>query len=812
MRTILQGFLCVGLAIVSLSLPTLSVAAPRVKPPVPDFTAGEKPLPDSHDWTLGPTGLRGWLYAWKLESREARQIYITKVDRNSPSDGVFRIGDVILGIDDQPFRSDARIVLARAITVAEAGDGALKLIRWRDGQQQNVELKLTVTGKYSPTAPYDCPKSKLIFESGCRALAARMEARSKRGNPIERSLNALALLASGSSDYMPLVEEEARWAADYSIPADQGFHSWWYGYTNTFLAEYVLATGDRSVMPGLKRLSLEIAEGQSAVGTWGHKFADPESGILHGYGAMNSPGLSLTISLVLAREAGVSDPAVDRAIERSERFLSFYIGKGAIPYGDHHPWLQTHDDNGKCGAGAVLFDLLSNDSGAAFFSRMSTACHGPARDTGHTGNYFNLLWALPGVSRSGSTATGAWIEEFGWYLDFARRADGTFLYQGEPGTSRRSSAYKYGGWDSTGAYLLSYALPLRSLRLTGREPSVAPQLDRNEVNALIADGRDWTPRDKANAYEQRSTDELITALKSWSPVVREHAATALGKRRDARLVPRLLVFLESDDASTRLGACAALEALGPRAADAVPALTDTLADDDLWLRVQAGEALSAIGTKARSAVPDLLKLIAKHHTDDPRGMTQRFLAFLLFHPGRLGNVRGMLARSLDDVDRELLLPAVQAVLRNEDGRARGTVGSVYSQLSYKEIKPILPAVHQAIVEPAPSGVMFASGIRLRGLELLAKHRIREGLPLCVTVMEPEKWGKKSRITRCLKILRSYGGAARSQLPALLELEQRLLQHRESKMLAPVINDLRVTMAAIEAAPPETPLRSLTDDG
>jgi hypothetical protein len=113
--------------------------------------------------------------------------------------------------------------------------------------------------------------------------------------------------------------------------------SWLYGYVMTLLSEYVLATGDTSVMPGLSRLALETAKGQSAVGSWGHTFARPD-GRLFGYGMMNSPGIPLTIGMVLARDAGIKDPALDLAIERSVRLLSFYIGKGAIPYGDHHPW------------------------------------------------------------------------------------------------------------------------------------------------------------------------------------------------------------------------------------------------------------------------------------------------------------------------------------------------------------------------------------------------------------------------------------------------------------------------------------------
>ncbi len=230
-----------------------------------------------------------------------------------------------------------------------------------------------------------------------------------------------------------------------------------------FLSEYVLATGDESVLPGLKRLALESAKGQSAVGSWGHGFAIPD-GRLGGYGMMNSPGLVLTIGLVLAREAGVKDVDVDDAIERSAKLLRFYIGKGAIPYGDHAPWIEGHEDNGKCGMAAVLFNALGEARGAEFFTRMSVAAHGPERDCGHCGNYFNMLWAMPSVALSGPNATGAWMKEFGtWYFDLARKWDGSYPHQGPPENEQDS----FEGFDATGTYLLAYAIPLKKIRLTG---------------------------------------------------------------------------------------------------------------------------------------------------------------------------------------------------------------------------------------------------------------------------------------------------------------------------------------------------------
>jgi len=741
-----------------------SAAGPRSTIARPDFTQGDRiPEGATHDWNLGPTGARGWMYSNKMETSEARQIYITKVDKGSPADGVLQPGDVILGIADRPFRYDPRTELGKAIGAAEAATGKLSLIRWRKGKTTTAVLRLPVLGAYSPTAPFDCPKSKRIFERGCEALARKMEASPEAGNGIVRCLNALALLSSGRPEYLPLVRQQVRWASQYSDLERRSLHSWFYGPINILLAEYVLATGDRSFMPDLKRITMEIVHGQSEVGSWGHRFVQG-NGRLAGYGMMNAPGLPLTVSLILARKAGVHDPELDEAIQKSARLIRFYVGKGSVPYGDHHPWIQTHDDNGKNGIAAVMFNLLDDAEAAEYFSRMSVASHGPERDTGHTGNFFNMLWAMPGVALSGPNATGAWMKEFGWYYDLARRWDGTYLHQGPPA----ARPDKYHGWDCTGAYLLAYAQPLRKLYLTGKKKSVAKQVDAATAENLVADGRGWSPRLRLAAYAKRSDEQILAGLRSWSPVVRERSAMELARRRGDP-TPQLIAMLRESDLHARLGACQALIMLKDRAAPAVPVLRQTLKAEDPWLRIKAAEALASIGEAARSTVPELLTMLAsKDPKSDPRGMQQRYLCFALFN-----RRDGMLAGSLDGVDREMLYEAVRVGLCNEDGRARGALGSVYKNLTYEEIEPLLPAIYQAVIEPAPSGIMFADGIRLTGLEILARHRIEEGLPLCVSLIDPGRWGLRNRIKRCLATLRLYGGAAKSEIPRLRQLEKDL---------------------------------------
>jgi hypothetical protein len=710
---------------------------------------------------------------------------------------VIHVGDVILGVAGKPFSYDPRTEFGKALTAAEAGEGDLKLSRWRNGSATEVVVKLPVLGSYSATAPFDCKKSQRILELGCEALATRMAdpsyPKAKGINAITRPLNALGLLASGNPKYLPLLREEARWAAGFSAGDRQ---PWWYGYTIMLLSEYVMATGDRSVMPGLERLALEAAKGQSMVGSWGHGFAEAD-GRLGGYGMMNSPGVPLTISLAMARGAGVSNPEVAEAIERSAKLLRFYAGKGSVPYGDHAPWMQTHGDNGKNEMAAVLFNLIDEPDKAEFFARMSMASHGPERDCGHTGNFFNMTWAMPSVSLSGPQATGAWMHEFGaWYFDLARSWDGTFPHQGPP----EIRPDKYDGWDCTGAYLLAYAVPLKKILLTGKRPGKVPQLDAAAAHQLILDGRGWSTKTRHSVYGEVAGDQLIERLGSWSPIVRERAAMALARGKDAP-VDVLTKMLDSPDLHSRLGACQALAQLKDKAAPAVPALRRTLGADDLWLRIKAAEALATIGQPAMPAVPELLEKIARPPAkDDPRGMEQRFLSFAVFDT--------MLKSSLAGVDRAALRKAVVAGLRNDDGRARTSVSRVFGHLSYEEIRPLLPAIHHAVVDRSPSGIMFSDGVRLNGLKILAKHRIREGLPLCVSILDLDRWGKKARIQGCLDAMAIYGAAARPLLPQLRQMEKDLLAHRESKGFQPQIEQLRKLITDIEVATDVPELRGL----
>ena len=729
----------------------------------PDLTAGGS-VPDgwTHDWNLGPTGARGWIYCDKHVTTDARQILITEVADGSPADGKLKVGDVITGLFGKAIDDDARMLMGRAITLAETEEkgGRLALTVWRQGKTLPIIISLPVLGSYSETAPYDCAKSRKIFEQGCEVLAKKMQAAPQAGNEITRSLNALALLASGNEKYLPVVKEQVRLLSEYN--RNSGVRTWFYAYVNILLAEYVIATGDRtSVKSGLERITRKIVDGQSVVGSWGHGFIQGPHNRLEGYGMMNAPGIPLTYSLALAQRAQVDVPRLDKALRNSLDLVRFYVGKGSIPYGDHDPWIENHCDNGKNEMAAVLFDLEGDAEACEFFSHMATAAHGTERDQGHTGTFFNMTWALPGVARAGENATGAWMQEMAWSFDLARRWDGTYLYQGAP-TPRPES---YNQWDCSGAYLLAYAMPLRKTYLTGRRKSPAPQIDRATAEKLIADGHGWTNKDRTSFYAAMSTETLLQKLANWSPVVRERAAMELGRRNEAEIVPGLMSLLQGKSEDGRVGACQGIIFQRGRAAAAVPLLRKALRSSNLWLRIKAAEALAAIGKPAQVAVPEMLaRLSKKASRKDPRNMEQRYLTFSLF-----SHNKGLIGKSVEGIDRKSLLKAVRASLLNQDGRARGAVSSVYRNISFDQLKPLLPAILEAITVRAPSGIMFAHEIRMAGLELFSRHHVAEGIELLADyVRDMKPHASEHRIVKVLEMLETYGAHAQKVIPILEE--------------------------------------------
>ena len=742
----------------------LTAKGKKQMPEIPDLTDGGK-MNDKHDWNLGPTGARGWMWGMRLRTDYARQILITKVDAGSPADGILEVDDVILGVGGKKFDNDARIAFGRAITEAEKkkNRGKLKLIRWRKGKTENVTLQLKVMGSYGPMAPMNCRKSKRILDDACKYIE-----KNGIGKGITGHVNALGLLASGQKKYLPMVRE---YAHKIRVKDAYNMSSWNMSYMNIFLSEYYLLTGDKMVLPKIKHMALYLANGQSRVGTWGH--GNAINGLLRGYGAMCQPSLSCVVSLQLNQKCGIDDAVVEKAIRKSEIFFQSFVNKGNIPYGDHSP-RQVHDSNGRSSLAVIFYDLLDNPEAYGFFARMTVASYGE-REEGHTGNYWSFLWGPLGAMRAGPEAAAAFIKELEWFFELERRWDGGFTYQG--GANMSGSEHTTPGWDTTGARILMYAMSLQKLQVTGKGLKLEKALTGKELEDTMLAGRDYSTWFRegfvnTDSYDKCSSNELLNRLHTWSTPMRIRAGKALAKKKGDFIGP-LKKMLASNDRDIILGGIYGLEYQGRKAEPAIDDLVKLLTHQDEWIRFRTGCALCAIGKPAREkAIPVMLKMAVKELPGDSREMNQRYIAFVLWGGGVNGAPRGLLQRNMDGVDQKLLVPAIKKMIRNEDGLARSFVSRAIRMMSFEELAPLWPDVIYGLKEPAPSGIMFNADIRETCMNVLVKYRFKEAVPyIAEYVGTMKQHGSQERIYRVMDTLKSYGAVAKPALPKLYEARE-----------------------------------------
>ena len=798
-------------------------ALAQPKNPVPPDLTKDKPADIKLTYNLGATGLRGWIYtkpANFFESQQgrtttfSRQILVTHVGAKSPADGVIKIDDVILGVADKPFADDARKSIALAIADAEkeTNQGKLNLLVWRQGKTEKVQLKLRVMGSYSATAPFNCPKSKLIFDEACKVL---------ENEPLRDDMwgavNGLALMATGNPEYLPRVKALAHKIGPKSLKLElkDGMFMWDWGYRNVFLCEYYLLTGDKDVLPAINEYAISLAKGQSMYGTFGHGIAKlTPDGQLHGsippYGPVNAAGLIANMAIVMGKNCGVKHPEIEPAVDRASKFFGYFVDKGAIPYGEHMPW-PNHENNGKNAMTALLFGLQGNRiRETQFWAKMVTASY-QNREYGHTGQGFSYLWGALGANTGGPDALAAYFNQASWHFDLVRRSDGSFTYDGGeqfgPGKTDDNTYFgksSYYGLSPCATYVLTYSIPLKKIALTGRGVDQASWLTKKEVADAIASGRfDLDRKNKTN-------EELIEAMGDWSPVVRSWAAEELGKRPERKeLVPRLIALAEGPDYRKRQGAAETLGYIN--SAEALPVLVRLLTHEDRWLRVKAANALRNMGDTAKPVVPEMLKAVvvtaeplAPIVWDDPIQLTHGELAAALF--------RGLLRTSIKGIDPELLYPAIRAISKNADGMARAQLThTISNQLTLEDVQALAPDILLAIDIPSPADTMFANEIRMAGLRALSKYNFREGIRVSLKFAQTQSpHGSEKRMGEIMKELLRYGSAAKEVLP---DLKVLIIQCQEEKDFPDWAKKMKIVsveeaIKAIESTSTQPELRTI----
>jgi hypothetical protein len=788
----LLGLLCVQDALLAVNS--------RILPDEePDYTKGEelpirwKPISDSVN--CGPIGAMAYCWARRDgndPTHESRMLDVRLVYEGSPAEGKLMPGDVIVGVvspkippyqlytwtppgvepptekdyvDATRFPYDVRKALAAAIAEAEKEkhQGRLILNVWRDGGTLPVAIDLPVVGSYSPTSPFDCEKTDALI----RMTSDRIRERGIANGSIPAALEGLGLLATGEEKNIRFVKEWVHGNPKFDPKIKEVWRTgdaWSISYELIFLAEYYMATGDEFIKPTLDRFAEIVVRGQSFAGTWSHMMASPEwnygqdHGITASYGSMNTVTGACSVGLVLAQKAGVKVDGIGKAIDKSLNFLAYFAERGSVPYGDHTPWMGSNENNGKNSQCAVLFDLAGQSREAKYFSKMTLASH-RYREQGHTGHFWSTIWGHLGAARAGDQAAQAFTQSLTWFHELERRPDHDYSVQPQ----LRYGHWKTRHWKTAGIRLLGLCVPRKAIFLTGKGGHSFDPIKGDELLVALDAGGEWPS-------EEDSIDELFADLGSFSPVVREHAAKALGKK-DENLVDRLIELLEtSDDPHLRRGAAMGLSYAGRGSEKAVDALIETLeSSDDQVLKhfvVRAFQAPSwGNGLASSDAVAKAIPVLLRHATiqdpADPWRKLHNEIASTLFNgnDALAYDRRKDVPRNLDEVDRDLLVAAMKSFLTNVNGYARGWSSKLLKHLDDETLKPLWRDIFLASMLPSPSGVMNHQQVMTHGVELMAEKGYKEGAMLGAIQIRRPGWGEERRVQQIAEILPAFGAEA-----------------------------------------------------
>ena len=129
---------------------------------------------------------------------QPRQLKIAAIQPGGPAGNAgLVVGDVIEGVDGEPFMEGSMMPLRQlgtALDLAQGRDGRLPLAVLRGGKSVVVTLRLPLAGQFSPTYPFDCQKSDRIYQAACAAIAVALQRGSLQGGDLTTALAVMGLM------------------------------------------------------------------------------------------------------------------------------------------------------------------------------------------------------------------------------------------------------------------------------------------------------------------------------------------------------------------------------------------------------------------------------------------------------------------------------------------------------------------------------------------------------------------------------------------------------------------------------------------
>ncbi len=742
---------------------------------------------------FGAIGIEG--HALPRWPKTADTIHVTSCEEGSPAFGKLEAGDIVVGLGNERFTEHPIVAIARSLDQAEASGGELVLLL-EDGDK--VSLQLRTLGAYSPTAPYNCPKTDAIIEQAADRL---MKEEGLGSSPTRTGL--LGLMATGEERHLDAVRDYIHRSDILKVDPklvdqylktgqpDMGSTGWTWGYNCIALGEYYLLTRDEAVLPALRTYALGLSRGQDGVGLWGHRMARGDLRRAPGYGIMNAASIPNFVGLLIAQKCDLNEPVLDAAIEKTYAYVADHIGNGGFPYGVHGHKPEIFNNNGSSGSAAISMALKGDQRGAKYFSRVCVPTHDQLT-VGHASHFFNPLWTPLGAGLSGPEVTHEFFMRSLWYFNGKRHWQGGF-----PGKGR-------GGFFA-GQALLTYCLPRKVLLITGREadPSIWVR-DGEKIHQLITMAK--------IDYSAKSTDELFEMFNHPFPQVRVGVVREVQERRRASthkaekdnspdpLTPRLEHLATQGNEREKV---TALECLGGvMSREATPGtasflggvLNDT--SESLDVRVAAVSALGQ-GNCREDALPyyeDIMRLALENRAEpDPFGHVDTKIAQALETM-----TRGIKAPELEEgikVDSRVRYRVAEQFLAHPRQPVRSFGATLLQDIPLEDFHIVADELVHVLEDKDPTYHTYSSTLNADGIKVLANLNIKEGLNFLEEGIfhRGGKWGFKYQAL--MGALPKYGANAKPYIPRFeahkdINKEGDRFTPRWQKVVEQIMNDTK----------------------
>ena len=338
----------------------------------------------------------------------------------------------------------------------------------RDSKLISLSVKIPSGPSFSLSNPKSCRKRKKFLEDISNHLVA-VQQESGRWKPgvggdadvYTTAFCGLVLLANNDLSHLSSIKNAIEFVNKASIgmidlnDPKKGPKNWQTAANGIFLAEYQLATGDKTYFEELKKCCDLLSKRVTEKGTMGHHYSIPYSG-----GGLIVINVQAHLAWALAEKCG--HPINEKAWRNSfsEVKKSLDPKTGALGYSSRATW--SPDIAARTGAMATALIVAGREKKLAYSLAESLVQLNGRMRHAHAMSSIGLIFGFSGIKQGSSKNYGRIMKTWMPYLELSRLPQGSAIYFGG---KRNIGGDEYLGLSSIGNGMVGMVLASADDRL-----------------------------------------------------------------------------------------------------------------------------------------------------------------------------------------------------------------------------------------------------------------------------------------------------------------------------------------------------------